>query len=159
MRLLQRGRRFNRQSHQIFENPVSSRAAPPTLSQHTDEILTELLGLCEEQLKKLHDDEFISQVRSSSCMVVLKAIFTWPKTTQKRAFSKIYIINLALSLNFFLPRGGSSCSKPTVCGFRMSKALGTNREHERSTYQGIDVVAAPATVKVSFLTEARIPAT
>ena len=55
--------------------------------------------------------------------------------------------------------GLQSSIKIKVCGSRMGKALGTNREHERSTYQGIDVVAAPATVKVSFLTEARIPAT
>ena len=33
----------------------------------------------------------------------------------------------------------------------MGQALGTNREHEQYTYQGIADVAAPATVKVSFL--------
>jgi hypothetical protein len=92
-------------------------------------------------------------------MVVLEAIFSWPKITPKRTFNKKHLINLAPSFNFFLPRGGSSGNKAPMCGFRMSKALGTNRERERSTYQGIDVVAAPATVKVSFLTEARIPAT
>jgi crotonobetainyl-CoA:carnitine CoA-transferase CaiB-like acyl-CoA transferase len=42
------------------KTPVSYRAAPPTLGQHTDEILTKLLGLSEEQLKKLHDDGLIS---------------------------------------------------------------------------------------------------
>ena len=41
----------------------------------------------------------------------------------------------------------------------MGKALGTNREHEQYTHQGIADVAAPATVKVSSLTKARIPAT
>ena len=41
----------------------------------------------------------------------------------------------------------------------MSKAHGTNREHEQYTHQGIADVAAPATVKVSLFTKARIPAT
>jgi len=44
----------------LSKTPVSYRAAPPTLGQHTDEILTELLGLSQEQLKKLHDDKLIS---------------------------------------------------------------------------------------------------
>ncbi|NQU57533.1 MAG: CoA transferase [Rhodospirillales bacterium] len=42
------------------ETPVSYRYAPPTLGQHTDEVLKEMLGLSEEQLKALHEDGLIS---------------------------------------------------------------------------------------------------
>ncbi|MBT5374735.1 MAG: CoA transferase [Rhodospirillaceae bacterium] len=44
----------------LSASPVSYRHPPPMLGQHTDEILTKLLGLSEEQLKKLHDDGLIS---------------------------------------------------------------------------------------------------
>ena len=44
----------------MSETPVKYRYAPPTLGQHTDEVLKEILGLSEDQLKKLHNDGLIS---------------------------------------------------------------------------------------------------
>lgn len=44
----------------MSETPVSYRHAPPTLGQHTDEVLMEILGLSEEQLEKLHENGLIS---------------------------------------------------------------------------------------------------
>jgi crotonobetainyl-CoA:carnitine CoA-transferase CaiB-like acyl-CoA transferase len=44
----------------LSETPVSYRHAPPTLGQHTDEVLGELLGLSEKQLKALRDDGLIA---------------------------------------------------------------------------------------------------
>ncbi len=44
----------------MSETPVSYRYAPPTLGQHTNEVLKELLGLSDDQLKVLHADGLIS---------------------------------------------------------------------------------------------------
>ena len=44
----------------MSETPVSYRHAPPTLGQHTDEVLRELLGLSDDQLQKLHEDGLVS---------------------------------------------------------------------------------------------------
>jgi crotonobetainyl-CoA:carnitine CoA-transferase CaiB-like acyl-CoA transferase len=44
----------------LSETPVSYRHGPPTLGQHTDEVLAELLSLSEEQLKDLRDDGLIA---------------------------------------------------------------------------------------------------
>jgi len=44
----------------LSESPVSYRHAPPTLGQHTDEVLKEFLGLSDEQLQGLRDDALIS---------------------------------------------------------------------------------------------------
>jgi crotonobetainyl-CoA:carnitine CoA-transferase CaiB-like acyl-CoA transferase len=45
----------------LSETPVSYRYAPPTLGQHTDEVLMELLGLSQDQLEKLHESGLISK--------------------------------------------------------------------------------------------------
>ncbi|MBL6942295.1 MAG: CoA transferase, partial [Rhodospirillales bacterium] len=44
----------------LSETPVSYRYAPPTLGQHTDEVLKELLGLSDDQLKTLREDGLIA---------------------------------------------------------------------------------------------------
>jgi len=44
----------------LSHTPVSYRYAPPTLGQHTDEVLMELLGLSEDQLENLHKTGLIS---------------------------------------------------------------------------------------------------
>ncbi len=44
----------------MSETPVSYRYAPPTLGQHTNEVLKDLLGLSDDQLKVLHADGLIS---------------------------------------------------------------------------------------------------
>ncbi len=44
----------------MSETPVSYRYAPPTLGQHTNEVLKEFLGLSDDQLKVLHADGLIS---------------------------------------------------------------------------------------------------
>ena len=44
----------------LSETPVRYRHAPPSLGQHTDEVLMEILGLSEDQLKKLHESGLIS---------------------------------------------------------------------------------------------------
>ncbi len=45
----------------MSQTPVSYRHAPPTLGQHTDEVLMEVLGLSEDQLKNLHEIGLISK--------------------------------------------------------------------------------------------------
>jgi crotonobetainyl-CoA:carnitine CoA-transferase CaiB-like acyl-CoA transferase len=43
----------------MSETPVSYRRAPPSLGEHTDEVLSELLGLDEEERDKLRADGLI----------------------------------------------------------------------------------------------------
>ena len=44
----------------LSDTPIRYRHAPPSLGQHTDEVLMEILGLSEEQLAKLHESGLIS---------------------------------------------------------------------------------------------------
>ena len=39
--------------------PVSARLAPPTIGEHTDGVLSELLGMSADEIAKLRDDEVI----------------------------------------------------------------------------------------------------
>jgi crotonobetainyl-CoA:carnitine CoA-transferase CaiB-like acyl-CoA transferase len=43
----------------LSQTPVSYRRAPPTLGQHTDEVLREVLDMDESRLARLKDDEVI----------------------------------------------------------------------------------------------------
>ena len=43
----------------LSETPVSYRRGPPTLGQHTDEVLGELLGIEGEELSRLREDAII----------------------------------------------------------------------------------------------------
>ena len=43
----------------MSETPVSYRYPPPTLGQHTDEILSDILGIDKSELKKLKTDGII----------------------------------------------------------------------------------------------------
>ncbi len=44
----------------MSETPISYRRAPPTLGQHTDEVLKEVLGMSDDELEKLHQDGLLS---------------------------------------------------------------------------------------------------
>ena len=43
----------------LSETPVSYRRAPPTLGQHTEEVLGELLGLGSAEVSNLRDDGIV----------------------------------------------------------------------------------------------------
>ncbi len=43
----------------LSETPVSYRRGPPTLGEHTDEVLDELLGIEGEELTRLREDAII----------------------------------------------------------------------------------------------------
>ena len=43
----------------LSETPVQYRHAPPTLGEHTEEVLTELLGIDAEQMARMRDDNIV----------------------------------------------------------------------------------------------------